>query len=225
MRRDLLLVDDPVERIRRSISRIGGEIDGLDLETLLRPLDHCLGCTNLCLANRTAGFDIHDDAHLDVHQIIVRISEESWPSHRAGPLRGWIRRGGKLRRLLRQKTHRRGLPNTPSWRGWRPEDRALYSTPSQGLIAAYWRPQRSDSHRLRTLHRPPVQPQYRPQQRAQTPAGTYRCRGIAHDGHVRMPSDPGFCRQSRARKTSDRRGSPVRHGISLAPSELRIRSR
>src|SRR5262249_10589187 len=33
-------------------------------------------------------FDIHDDAHLDVHQIIVRISEESWPSHRAGLLRG-----------------------------------------------------------------------------------------------------------------------------------------
>jgi len=34
VRRDLLLIDDPVERIRRAISLIGGEIGGLDLETL-----------------------------------------------------------------------------------------------------------------------------------------------------------------------------------------------
>jgi hypothetical protein len=33
VRRDLLLIDDPVERIRRAIGRIGGEIGGLDLET------------------------------------------------------------------------------------------------------------------------------------------------------------------------------------------------
>src|SRR6516162_5718189 len=96
----LLLIDDPVERICRAISRIGGEIGGLDLETLLRPLDHCFSCTNLCLAYRTGGFDIHDDAELDVDEIIVRIGEESWPSHRAGPLRGWIRGRDKLRHHL-----------------------------------------------------------------------------------------------------------------------------
>jgi hypothetical protein len=35
VRRDLLLIHDPVERICRAIGRIGGEIGGLDLETLL----------------------------------------------------------------------------------------------------------------------------------------------------------------------------------------------
>jgi hypothetical protein len=86
VRRDLLLIDDPVERICRAISRIGREIGGLDLETLLCPLDHCLSRTNLCLANGTASFDIHDDAELDVDEIIVRIGEESWPSQRAAAI-------------------------------------------------------------------------------------------------------------------------------------------
>src|SRR6266511_3736569 len=90
VRRDLLLIDDPVERIRRAIRRIGGEIGGLDLETLLRSLDHRLSCTDLCLANGTAGLDIHDDAELDVDEVIVRIGEESWPSHCASPLEGWV---------------------------------------------------------------------------------------------------------------------------------------
>jgi hypothetical protein len=35
VRRDLLLIHDPVERICRAIGRIGREIGGLDLETLL----------------------------------------------------------------------------------------------------------------------------------------------------------------------------------------------
>src|SRR6266487_3159288 len=80
----------PSSRFDLSMTGIGGEIGGLDLETLLRSLDHRLSCTDLRLANGTAGFDIHDDAELDVDEVIVRIGEESWPSHRAGPLRGWI---------------------------------------------------------------------------------------------------------------------------------------
>ena len=92
MRRDLLLIDDPVERIRRAISRITGEIGRLDVETLLRPLDHCLSCTDLCLANSTGSLDIHDDPELHIDEIIVRISEERGTSHRTSPLRGWIGR-------------------------------------------------------------------------------------------------------------------------------------
>src|SRR6476659_6458710 len=95
VRCDLLLVDDPVERIRRTISRIGGEIGGFNVEPLLGPLDHCFSCTDLCLPNGAGGFDVQDDAELNVNEIIVRIGEERWPSHRAGPLCAWVGGGDK----------------------------------------------------------------------------------------------------------------------------------
>jgi hypothetical protein len=52
---------------------------------------------------------------------------------------------------------------------------------------------------------------------------TNRCRGSAHDGHVKTPSDLGSCPRSRAHKTSGRRGSTVHPG--MAPSELRAACR
>jgi hypothetical protein len=39
-----------------------------------------------------------------------------------------------------------------------------------------------------------------------------RYRGTAHCEPAKTPSDPGPCPQSRAHKTSDRQGSPSRHG-------------
>src|SRR6516164_6960220 len=54
VRRDVLLIDYPIERFRRAISRITGEIGGLDIKTLLRPFDHCLSCTDLWRMARVA---------------------------------------------------------------------------------------------------------------------------------------------------------------------------
>src|SRR3984893_11406329 len=107
MRRDLLLIDDPVEGVRRAIGGIASKTGRLDIETLLGPLDHCLCGTDLCLSNGTSGLDIHDDADLDVDKIIVRIGEERWPAHCAGPLRGWIGRRDKLRHYLACRPKRR----------------------------------------------------------------------------------------------------------------------
>ncbi len=52
-----------------------------------------------------------------------------------------------------------------------------------------------------------------------------RSHGTAHDGHGRMLSDPEFCPQSRARKTSDRQGSLALRDTELAPSGSQTRSR
>src|SRR3974390_3589033 len=107
MRRDLLLIDDPVERVRRAIGRISGKRGKLDIETLLRPLDHCLCGADLCLANGAGGLAIPDDPELAVDEIIVRIGEERWPAHCTGPLRGWIGRRDKLRHYLACRPKRR----------------------------------------------------------------------------------------------------------------------
>src|SRR6516165_5410578 len=109
MRLDLLLIDNPVERVSRAISRVAGKIGRLDTETPLRALDHGLSCSDLCLPNGAGCFDIHDDAELNVDEIIVRVGEERWSAHRAGPLRGWIGRRDKFRRRLAGRAKRRIL--------------------------------------------------------------------------------------------------------------------
>src|SRR5262245_2417129 len=52
MRRDLLLVDKPVEICPRAVGRVCREPLGLDLEAFLCTLDHGLRRSNLCLADR-----------------------------------------------------------------------------------------------------------------------------------------------------------------------------
>ena len=61
------------------------------------------------------GLHIHDDPELNVDEIIVRIGEERWPSHRAGPLRGWIGGRDKFRRHLACRAQRECyfLDNSP----------------------------------------------------------------------------------------------------------------
>jgi len=67
-RRDLLFIDDPVERIGRAIRRIGGEIGGLDLGNApaFRSIIVLAGTGPLPGEWHGLGLDIHDDAELDV---------------------------------------------------------------------------------------------------------------------------------------------------------------
>ena len=97
VRRYLLVIDEPIKGRRRAIGRIGRKPFGLDIKALFRSLDHRLRGTDLRLANGTRSFDIHDDAALQVDQIVVGIGEEGRSPHCARPLRGWIRWRDELR--------------------------------------------------------------------------------------------------------------------------------
>jgi hypothetical protein len=85
--RDLLLIDDPIERFGRAISRGGGKIVRLEIEAPFSPLDHRLCGAGLSLTNGSGSFDINDDAELDINEIIIGIGKECWPAHRTAPLR------------------------------------------------------------------------------------------------------------------------------------------
>src|SRR5215470_4566582 len=92
VRRDLGLVDQPIEVGTRTVGRIAGEPFGLDGEALFGALEHGLGRANLGLADGAGCLDIHDDADLHVDEIVVRITEEGRSPQGACPLRrriGW----------------------------------------------------------------------------------------------------------------------------------------
>src|SRR4029079_8402733 len=97
MRRYPGLVDQPVEVSTRTVGRISSKQFGLDGEALLGAFDHSPGRANLGLADGAGRLDIHDDADLHVDQIVVRIAEKRRAPQGAGPLRGRIGRGHKLR--------------------------------------------------------------------------------------------------------------------------------
>src|SRR5215470_9910682 len=97
MRFDLFVVDQPVERRRRSVGRIGRQSLGLHAEAVFGPVDHGLRRADLRLANGARGFDIHDDAALHIDQIVVGVSEERRTAHRARPLSSGIGRRDELR--------------------------------------------------------------------------------------------------------------------------------
>jgi hypothetical protein len=73
MGRNVLLVDKPGERRRRSIGRVSRQPLGLQTKALLGSVDHSLGRAELGLPDGARGFDIHDDAKLHIDQIIVRL--------------------------------------------------------------------------------------------------------------------------------------------------------
>ena len=76
----------------RAVGCIGRQPLGLQTKALLGSVDHSLGRADLGLPDGAGGFNIHDDAKLHVDQIIVGISEEGWPAHRARPLGRWVGR-------------------------------------------------------------------------------------------------------------------------------------
>src|SRR4051812_10950196 len=109
MRRDALLLDQPVQHWSRSVSGIPDKSLWLETEALLGPFDHGLCCTDLGLANGAGGLDINDDAELHVDEIVVGVREECRPLVSAGPLRcriGWRDKfrddiaGGSPRRIV-----------------------------------------------------------------------------------------------------------------------------
>src|SRR4051795_621325 len=92
MRRDTLLLDQPVQHRSRPVSGIGRKPLRLETEALLCSFDHGLRCADLGLTNGAGRFNVNDDAELHVDEIIVGISEERRPLVSSGPLScgiGW----------------------------------------------------------------------------------------------------------------------------------------
>jgi hypothetical protein len=77
---DVLLIDDPIERLCRALGRVGSNVLRLEIETLLSPLDHHLRRMDLGLPNGARSFYVNDDPELDINEVIFGIGEERWPS-------------------------------------------------------------------------------------------------------------------------------------------------
>src|ERR1700680_4838558 len=86
MRRDALLLDQPVQHRSRPVCGIGRKPLRLKTETLLSSLDHGLRRTDLGLTNGAGRLDVNDDAELHVDKIVVGISEECRSLVSPGPL-------------------------------------------------------------------------------------------------------------------------------------------
>jgi len=87
VRRDLLLLDEPGEIVRRAICGVGDEIIRLQTEALFRALQHRLRRADLCLPDGARRFDVDDHPMIRIDQIIGRVGEECMALVRAGPLR------------------------------------------------------------------------------------------------------------------------------------------
>src|SRR6185437_13861029 len=79
VRRDPLLVDNPIERLRRAIGRVGGKVVRLEVKSLLGSLNHRLRRTDLGLTDGSGSFDVNNDAEFDVNEIVVGICKEAGP--------------------------------------------------------------------------------------------------------------------------------------------------
>ena len=110
VRRDPLLIDNPIERLGRAIGRIGGKVLRLEVKSFLGSLDHRLRRADLGLTDGSGSFDVNNDAELDVNEIVIGIGKECWLAHRTGPLRGRIGRRDELRCHM---PHHQGSPDTP----------------------------------------------------------------------------------------------------------------
>ena len=60
MRRDPLLINNPIERLGRAIGRIGGKLLRLEVKAFLGSLDHHLRRPDLSSTNGSRCFDIND---------------------------------------------------------------------------------------------------------------------------------------------------------------------
>jgi hypothetical protein len=104
VRRNLLLVDDPIERRSRSVGRIGSQPRGLQSQPLLGPVDHRLGGADLRLANGARRLDVDNHSKLHIDEIVIGVGEKRRSAHRPRPLGGRIRRRNELRRDLARRT-------------------------------------------------------------------------------------------------------------------------
>ena len=90
MRRDPLLIDQPIEVGGRTIGAVRREPFGPDAEASFGPFDHRLRGTDLGLPDGARSFDIHDNPKLYVDEIVVGVCEERCVAQRSSPLRGRI---------------------------------------------------------------------------------------------------------------------------------------
>jgi len=80
MRRDTLLLDQPVQHRSRPVSGIGRKPLRLETEALLGSLNHGLCRAELGLANGAGRLDVNDDAelHVDEHYMIHESTRKIW---------------------------------------------------------------------------------------------------------------------------------------------------
>src|SRR6202165_97371 len=97
MRRDALLLDQPVQHRSRPVCGIGRKPLRLKTETLLSSLDHGLRRTDLGLTDGAGRLDVKDDAELHVDEIVVGVRKECRSLVSSGPLGRGIGRRDELR--------------------------------------------------------------------------------------------------------------------------------
>ena len=73
--RDLLLLDQPAEKAANPIGRIGHEALRLEIEALLRAINHDLGRFDLIVRASGCSLDVDNHCVLDVDQVVEAVAE------------------------------------------------------------------------------------------------------------------------------------------------------
>ena len=97
---DAVLIDEPAQHLGRAVGAVAGEPGRIEVETVHRPLDHALGRGHLDLADGGDRLDVHDDAMVEVDEVVGGIGEERLPAMGAHPARRRIGGRDELRRHL-----------------------------------------------------------------------------------------------------------------------------
>ena len=79
------LVDQPLQHLARTIRRVAGQPLRVELEALVCPFDHGLGCFDLGLAHRGRGLHIDNDGVIQIDQVVGRVGEGGLPAMGTGP--------------------------------------------------------------------------------------------------------------------------------------------
>ena len=90
MRRDVLLLDHPVEHRRHAVGGVADEALGSEAEAFCDPLDHRLGRFDLLCPMRGRRLDVHDDPGLQIDEVVGRVGVGGRPARSRGPPGGWI---------------------------------------------------------------------------------------------------------------------------------------
>ena len=89
---DPSFVDQPLQHLARTIRRVAGQPLRVELEALVCPFDHGLGCLDLRLTDGRRSFHLDDDGVIEIDQVVGRVGEEGLPTVGAGPARRRISR-------------------------------------------------------------------------------------------------------------------------------------